>query len=449
MIIPIPQAFADSFAPVKAPKGISQDVWDAFYSIGFTGHVFTNKLLKWGGSGPSVAIIGNTQPDDVTDLNTVAGQLKKLCGIYFPNVNSSLTSESDMTFYIAPKNEFAKYISSATGEYSSYAQYTYYATGSLSKVKVVLDSELNSGPSRTQLLVFRLIQGLGFWGTLSNINFPFFNNLEYSPEKMSEKDKELYTLFCTNLINSGDSIESVAKTYQSLLSSTPNQSPQLKASIQVNASQEDAQVKLTLISLKEIFSSGVTTLRWQVLDNAGAEIDKGNFENLENRLRNTWEFDIKNLRAGSNYRLIYYFSNIIGSSKSESIKFQTEQSYVVDSETKEVQEIFLSTQITNVDLNQKYLYIEADASSGLTLDIYSKTPKVCSTSGMRINLLNSGNCDLVLSQPGNGNYEAAEDVFLSFIIKRAVSTITCIKGKVSKKITGVNPKCPSTYKKKS
>jgi hypothetical protein len=28
------------------------------------------------------------------------------------------------------------------------------------------------------------------------------------------------------------------------------------------------------------------------------------------------------------------------------------------------------------------------------------------------------------------------------------STITCIKGKVTKKVVGVNPKCPAGYKKK-
>jgi len=30
----------------------------------------------------------------------------------------------------------------------------------------------------------------------------------------------------------------------------------------------------------------------------------------------------------------------------------------------------------------------------------------------------------------------------------AKSTITCVKAKVTKKVTGVNPKCPSGYKKK-
>jgi hypothetical protein len=34
------------------------------------------------------------------------------------------------------------------------------------------------------------------------------------------------------------------------------------------------------------------------------------------------------------------------------------------------------------------------------------------------------------------------------VMKSNKATITCIKGKISKKITGVNPKCPSGFRKK-
>jgi hypothetical protein len=36
------------------------------------------------------------------------------------------------------------------------------------------------------------------------------------------------------------------------------------------------------------------------------------------------------------------------------------------------------------------------------------------------------------------------------VVKQASkkSTITCVKGKLTKKVTGVNPKCPTGYKKK-
>jgi hypothetical protein len=34
------------------------------------------------------------------------------------------------------------------------------------------------------------------------------------------------------------------------------------------------------------------------------------------------------------------------------------------------------------------------------------------------------------------------------VASKNASTITCVKGKITKKVTGVNPKCPTGYKKK-
>ena len=44
--------------------------------------------------------------------------------------------------------------------------------------------------------------------------------------------------------------------------------------------------------------------------------------------------------------------------------------------------------------------------------------------------------------------KAASAVAPVKIIPKKSVTITCIKGKVSKKIVGANPKCPTGYKKK-
>jgi hypothetical protein len=55
--------------------------------------------------------------------------------------------------------------------------------------------------------------------------------------------------------------------------------------------------------------------------------------------------------------------------------------------------------------------------------------------------------------PGYGDKEADVDL-VTFDIYTAPTpvakktTITCVKGKLTKKVTAVNPKCPTGYKKK-
>jgi hypothetical protein len=54
--------------------------------------------------------------------------------------------------------------------------------------------------------------------------------------------------------------------------------------------------------------------------------------------------------------------------------------------------------------------------------------------------------DYLLAQSGITKYLAAETVKSKTV--RKATTITCIRGKLTKKVTAVNPKCPSGYKKK-
>ena len=54
--------------------------------------------------------------------------------------------------------------------------------------------------------------------------------------------------------------------------------------------------------------------------------------------------------------------------------------------------------------------------------------------------------------PGYGDKDAdvdlvTFDVYAAKVLAKK-TTITCLKGKVTKKVTAVNPKCPSGYKKK-
>jgi large repetitive protein len=63
--------------------------------------------------------------------------------------------------------------------------------------------------------------------------------------------------------------------------------------------------------------------------------------------------------------------------------------------------IATQTALTPID----HLY--ATASSGLPVTFTSKTPDVCTISGIKATLLTSGYCDIVATQPGNGEYFAA------------------------------------------
>ena len=112
------------------------------------------------------------------------------------------------------------------------------------------------------------------------------------------------------------------------------------------------------------------------------------------------------------------------------------------------QEILMGENPESTSVSKKQFVIDAIATSGLEIDFKSNTPLTCKVVSGVVSLLKVGNCQIELSQNGDDEYLPADNQIIEISITPINSTITCIKGKLIKKVTGINPKCPSGYKKK-
>ena len=104
---------------------------------------------------------------------------------------------------------------------------------------------------------------------------------------------------------------------------------------------------------------------------------------------------------------------------------------------------------TTVNLSIKIVALSATASSGGSVLYTTSTPDSCSITGSTLNLLKSGNCSVTATQPGTSTIapiSATTTVMIAGTVTPAKKTITCVKGKKTKKVSGVNPKCPKGYK---
>jgi hypothetical protein len=111
----------------------------------------------------------------------------------------------------------------------------------------------------------------------------------------------------------------------------------------------------------------------------------------------------------------------------------------------------------NVDISAKTLALAATASSGASVVYSTASSDNCSITGSKLNLLKAGNCVVIASQAGTTTL-APVSTTATVVLTGAViaptpiatkKTITCMKGKVNKKVSGVNPKCPRGYKIKT
>ena len=99
-------------------------------------------------------------------------------------------------------------------------------------------------------------------------------------------------------------------------------------------------------------------------------------------------------------------------------------------------------------LAQKTLKIDLSLSSGLKIESNSLTPRICNVVDQLVSFIGTGKCSIRFSAPKTPNYLDVSYKDVSFFITDGKSTITCVKGKLIKKVTAVKPKCPSGYKVK-
>jgi len=103
------------------------------------------------------------------------------------------------------------------------------------------------------------------------------------------------------------------------------------------------------------------------------------------------------------------------------------------------------------NVSSKSITLTASASGGGVITYSTTSAGICSITGSTLNLLKAGNCSVTATQAGTATLapaSATASITLSGTAVAAKKTITCVKGKTTKKVTGTNPKCPTGYKLK-
>jgi len=117
---------------------------------------------------------------------------------------------------------------------------------------------------------------------------------------------------------------------------------------------------------------------------------------------------------------------------------------------KNPQTIIFSPELS-INVSNKSISLAATASSGGVVAFATTSTGICSITGSTLNLLKSGNCSITATQAGTStlaSVSATANITLTGTAVIAKKTITCVKGKTTKKVTGTNPKCPTGYKLK-
>ena len=193
------------------------------------------------------------------------------------------------------------------------------------------------------------------------------------------------------------------------------------------ANQQAKNLPITL-ELPKVYSSGLSAVEYIVPKSITPDICEAGGYILKIVSGGTCSITYKSLGNTSYLPSETYTQTILIEKQAQTISFQPIQS---------------------VDLKSKTLDLMATASGKGDI-VYSTTSAgICSITGSTLNLIKAGDCSVTATQAGNSTFApifATVSIALIETTVTASKTIKCIRGKVVKKIMGINPKCPASYK---
>jgi hypothetical protein len=100
--------------------------------------------------------------------------------------------------------------------------------------------------------------------------------------------------------------------------------------------------------------------------------------------------------------------------------------------------------------NNPDISLTLQSSAGLLITFDSANESVCRIRDEKISITGIGECLIFATQFGdeNTNWAPNRDFSFSVLEVPKKSVITCVKGKLTKKVTAIKPKCPTGYKKR-
>ena len=155
--------------------------------------------------------------------------------------------------------------------------------------------------------------------------------------------------------------------------------------------------------------------------------------------------------AGTSVRITSGGTCNISYQTEESIDYLASDKYIISFEVTRDPQTIAFAPSTAANVSSKSITLTASASGGGVITYSTTSAGVCSITGSTLNLLKAGNCSVTATQAGTATLapaSATASITLSGTAVAAKKTITCVKGKTTKKVTGTNPKCPTGYKLK-
>ena len=193
------------------------------------------------------------------------------------------------------------------------------------------------------------------------------------------------------------------------------------------ANQQAKNLPITL-ELPKVYSSGLSAVEYIVPKSITPDICEAGGYILKIVSGGTCSITYKSLGNTSYLPSETYTQTILIEKQTQTISFQP---------------------IQNIDVKSKTLDLIATASGKGSIVYSTSSTGICSITGSTLSLIRAGNCSVTATAAETNIFSpisATVNILLTGSTVADKKTINCMKGKTTKKVTGINPRCPAGYK---
>ena len=425
----------------STPQGISDVLWNAYKEMAVSELEGERRNFRSAGA-LSFFIKGTPVERDIMVLDNALSTFAQHCQNITPT-RARIQPVQGVIFHFIPRSEFTSVISEVeVWRTNSYLEWRYFKNRGIVSATALISIDNSSRISRDYLIRQLLLESLGFYNRTSDPGFSFFNS-GYGWElngELTDLDRQLINFYCSNLVRAWDTelrtVEYVNELGKSSIQVAPN------FSNLISWSSNEYGIDISIVPTGDlIISSRVTKIGYDLIDSKGRVVatDEVDVSGDVFKLR---KFEVFELNSYSRYSLQVFTRNLFGKSSPQSVTVLTEK---IISKAKQEADAKAAA-----ELKAKQ---EADAKTAAELKA-KQDAEVKAAAELKAKQESEAKAAAELKTKQEADAKAAADLKAKqeAAAKAAATkktTITCIKGKLIKKVTAVKPKCPTGYKLKN
>ena len=494
----MPMAISDVNIP---PKGVSQSLWDAYREMTISELDGAKRNFR-SASALSVFIKGSPTERDVNVIDSILSAFAQNCQNITPK-RATVLPRAGVVFHFIKPSEF-KTIIPGTTQKTSAVQWWYYPGTGINDAIALISTDITDLQERDFYIRFRLLNSLGFYhGLTDSDDFNLFG-ASYrweSQNTLTEMDRQLISFYCSTLVRAWDTEVQTQDYINSLWNKNISTAPSSDHTVKWSNTDSGIEILVEPKGDQTVINHG-TKIGYQLVDTNGLVVASDEID-IQDDVFKTRVFQVKDLKSFSTYTLKLYSKNVMGKSPTQNIAVSTRvviseaakaaaAKVLADAAAKAAADKVIADAAAAKAADDKVIAdaaaakaaadkviadaaaakaaaakVLADAAAKAAADkvlvdaaVKAAADKVIADAKMQAEKILAdakAAAELKAKQEADVQAKAAQiladakakfDAAAKIVSAKKMTTITCVKGKLTKKVTAVKPICPAGYKQK-